>query len=625
MADKRKNTLDAFLPLFNSGEATDAYKYMGCQKAPKEGFTFRVWAPNARSVRLTGDFNSWDSEAFMNNIGYGVFELTVPSAKVYDSYKYYVEKSDGTFTYKADPYGFHMCTRPDNDSKVYDLDGFNWTDKDYLKNQKKKNTLESPVNIYEVHLGSWKKFSDGNFFSYRRVADELVSYVKKMNYTHIELMPVSEYPYDPSWGYQVTGYYAPTSRYGTPHDFMYLVNKCHSAGIGVIIDWVGAHFPKDDYGLIEFDGTCCYESNDYVMNEHPDWNTRIFNYGRNEVRSFLISNIIYWLDKYHIDGIRVDAVASMIYLDYGRSGKECHPNFYGGNENLEAIHFMRCMNKAAFAFNPSVMMIAEESTAYPMVTKPGDIGGLGFNYKWNMGWMNDSLSYMSTDPIFRKSIHNNLTFSLTYAFSENFILPLSHDEVVHGKASMIGKMPGSYEEKFNNLRAFYAYMTAHPGKKLTFMGSEFAQFIEWDYKKELDWFLLSYDTHKLMHKFVRDLNKFYLDNPPLYENDSDWNGFQWISGDDNEQSIIVFRRIDKKGNELIAVCNFCPVRRDHYRIGIPSGKKLTPIFSSDYKKYGGTGTPLRTVTVKEIPYHGLNFSSEITIPPMSVTFYKTVK
>ncbi|MBQ2942747.1 MAG: 1,4-alpha-glucan branching protein GlgB [Clostridia bacterium] len=620
-----KVSLGDFLSEFNQGNSTNAYEFMGCHKSASGGFTFRVWAPNARSVRLTGDFNFWDKDAFMDNIGYGVFELTVPSAKVYDSYKYYVEKSDGTFVYKCDPYGYHMCTRPDNDSKVYDLDGFKWTDKAYLTKNAKKDTLSSPVNIYEMHLGSWRKHQDGNFFSYRTIADDLVSYLKEMNYTHVELMPVSEYPFDPSWGYQVTGYYAPTSRYGTPHDFMYLVNKCHEAGIGVIIDWVGAHFPKDEYGLIEFDGTCCYESNDYVMNEHPDWNTRIFNYGRNEVRSFLISNVLYWLDKYHVDGIRVDAVASMLYLDYGRGGREWHPNYFGGKENLEAINFMRKMNAAAFAFKPSVMMIAEESTIFPMVTKPDYMGGLGFNYKWNMGWMNDMLKYISNDPLFRKSIHGTLTHSFSYAFTENYILPLSHDEVVHGKCSMIGKMPGVYEDKFSNLRAFYAYMMAHPGKKLTFMGSEFAQFIEWDFKKELDWFLLSVDSHRKTQRFIKDLNKFYLENPPLYEMDTDPEGFSWISGDDADQSIITFRRIDKKGDELICICNFCPVRRDRYRIGIPYGKKITPVFSSDYRKYGGTGTPLRTVPVKAIPYHGLENSSEVTIPPMCVTFYKIVK
>ncbi len=617
----KNKTLATQLSAFHQGNSADAYRFMGCQKA-KRGFVFRVWAPNAKSVRVVGRFNNWDKECPpMEQIGYGIWEQQVKNAVAYDEYKYYVERQDGTFVMKSDPYGFHMCTPPDNASKVYSLDEFQWEDGAYLKGQKEKNPLEQPINIYEVHLGSWRKYEDGNHFSYTKAADELIAYVKKMGYTHIELMPVSEYPYDPSWGYQVTGYYAPTSRYGTPHDFMSFVNQCHKAGIGVILDWVGAHFPKDENGLYEFDGSCCYESSDTVMNEHPDWNTRIFNYERNEVQSFLISNVLYWLDMYHIDGIRVDAVASMLYLDYGRRDREWHPNKYGGNQNIGAIEFLRKLNSAAFAFNSSVLMIAEESTAFPMVTKPGFDGGLGFNFKWNMGWMNDMLSYMSSDPLFRKGMHNNLTFSLTYAFSENYILPLSHDEVVHGKCSMINKMPGEYEEKFDNLRTFYGYMMAHPGKKLNFMGNEFAQFIEWNYKQELDWMLLNYPNHKQMQLFIRELNQFYLEHPALWKNDADWNGFWWLTNDDRDQSVIAFCRSDGE-EELMVVCNFCPVQRKQYRIGVPENAAYKPVFSSDYKRYGGAGTPLRTVTAQNIEWHGFEQSVSVTVPPMSTVFYQ---
>ena len=618
--------------LFHKGENYKTYELLGCHRAEQAGqtgFLFRVWAPHAKGIRVVGDFNHWDYTAApkmaqMENSS-DLWECFIPGVQIYDAYKYYIEKQDGSFCYKSDPYAYHMETRPGTASKVYDIDGFKWTDGRYRSTVSRRNLMKNPLNIYELHLGSWKQTEEGEFLSYNRLAEQLIPYVKEMGYTHIELMPVSEYPFDPSWGYQVTGYYAPTSRYGTPHAFMNFVNQCHLAGIGVIVDWVAAHFPKDEQGLYEFDGQCCYEYEDPLKNEHPDWGTRIFDYGKNEVKSFLISNVVYWLEKYHVDGIRVDAVASMLYLDYGKQDGQWRANQYGENKNLEAIEFLREMNTAAFEANPSALMIAEESTAFPLVTKPPYEGGLGFNFKWNMGWMNDMLQYMSTDPLYRKGLHHNLTFSLTYAFSENYILPLSHDEVVHGKASMINKMPGDYDQKFDNLRAFYGYMMAHPGKKLNFMGNEFAQFIEWNFAQGLDWLLLDYPRHRQMQDYVKDLNHFYLEHPPLWQNDTDWEGFQWISHDDHEQSVIAFRRIDQKGKELIAVCNFCPVLRENYRIGVPYRGKYTPVLSSDDKKYGGLGTALTAVTSEDVPMHGYLQSVELTVPPMSTVFYTVEK
>ena len=622
----KADQLSEAIARFSAGTSTDAYQFLGCHPQTvdgQEGYVFRVWAPQARSVRVLGRFNDWDkSSPAMERIAPAIWERFIPGVQTYDEYKYYIERPDGTFVFRADPYATHSATRPNNASKVFDLDGFQWTDGAYRRARGRRDVLRSPVNIYEMHLGSWRRHADGNFLSYVECAQQLIPYLKDMGYTHVELLPISEYPYDPSWGYQVTGYYAPTSRYGTPHDFMKFVDLCHNAGIGVIIDWVGAHFPRDECGLFEFDGSCCYEPSDPLRREHPDWGTRIFDYGRYEVRSFLISNVVYWLDKFHIDGIRVDAVASMLYLDYGRRGGEWRPNKDGGNINLEAVQFLRDMNAAALTFDPSAIMAAEESTAFPMVTKPGYDGGLGFNFKWNMGWMHDMVDYMSTDPLFRKGKHNNLTFSLTYAFSENFVLPLSHDEVVHGKCSLVNKMPGDYAEKFQGLRAFYGYMMTHPGKKLLFMGGEFAQFIEWDEKKELDWLLLDYDKHCEMQSYVRDLNHFYLDHPALWQNDIDWQGFQWISCDDWQQSVIAFRRVDAKGKEVVVVCNFCPVTRTGYRIGVPKAGTYAPVLSSDDAKYGGTGTELAPVKAKKEEMHGLPYSVELTLPPMSTVFYE---
>ncbi len=607
------------LRAFQSGIYTKAYKLFGCHKA-KKGYVFRVWAPRADRVSVVGDFNGWDEDAsVMHPIGGGVFEYTVENAKEFENYKYYIKKGGRAF-YKSDPYAFHAGTRPETASKVYDIRAIQIDDADYRKSR--PNPLSAPINIYEVHLGSWQKHADGNFFSYRTLAKTLVPYVKRMGYTHVEFLPVSEHPYDLSWGYQITGYYAPSSRYGTPSDFAYLVESFHKAGIGVILDFVGAHFPKDAHGLMEFDGACLYEYDDPLKKEHPDWNTRIFDYGRGEVRSFLISNICFFIETYHIDGFRVDAVASMLYLDYGKRGGAWRPNKHGGNENLEAIELLKEMNRAAFSLDPKVLMIAEESTAFPLITKPPHDGGLGFNFKWNMGWMNDMLAYMEKDPLFRKGMHNHLTFSLTYAFSENFILPLSHDEVVHGKRSLIEKMPGSYEEKFHNLRAFYGLMMAHPGKKLQFMGGEFAQFIEWDVRRELDWQLLGYDMHQKMQRFVRELNHFYLSHASLWENDTDWDGFSWLSNDDNQNSVIAFARTDRQGKSLLIVCNFCPVLRENYRIGVSESGIYRPAFSTDKKIYGGTGVRLARRRTEPVPFHGKAQSLRFTLPPLSTIFYE---
>lgn len=612
---------EKFLYYFRRGEEAHAYRYLGCHRA-EEGFVFRVWAPCAKSVALAGDFNDWKTDdIYMKKIGGGIWEAECKNAKIYDNYKYAIEKRDGTKVLKSDPYAFHTATRPENASKIYAVDEYKWTDGEYIKNRGKYSSVSSPVNIYEVHLGSWQKHGDSNPLNYRVLADRLSEYVSDMGYTHVEIMPVTEYPYDPSWGYQVTGYFAPTSRYGTPEDFSYFVDKMHSHGIGVIADWVGAHFPKDEHALREFDGTSCYEYSDPLKREHPHWDTMIFDYARGEVVSFLMSSVMFWQEVYHIDGIRFDAVASMLYLDYGRGGGAWRPNCFGGNYNLEAIDFLKKVCTAVKKQNPDAIMIAEESTAFPMVTHNAEDGGLGFDYKWNMGWMNDILDYMATDPLFRKGKHDSLTFSMTYAFSENFILPLSHDEVVHGKGSIIGKMPGSYEDKFASVRTLYGYMMAHPGKKLTFMGNEFGQFDEWNYADELKWELLDYPMHEKLRRYVKDLNRFYLKTSAMWQNDNDWEGFRWICADDRSQSVISFAREDRDGNMLIAVCNFCPVTRRDYRIGVPKEGRLTCVFSSAKKIYGGTGERIPSAKTSKTPMHGYPQSASILIPALSVSYY----
>ena len=610
-----------FLKAFSSAGASDAYKYLG-SFSEKGKTVFRVWAPNAAAVSVVGSFNEWDESADpMNKKDGGIWEKKIPALDNYASYKYAITGTDGVTVLKSDPYARHFETAPANASKFYFSD-YKWRDDEWREKRRKSNIYESPVNIYELHAGSWRRFEDGNTYDYVTLARELSKYLKKMNYTHVELMPITEYPYEGSWGYQVSGYFAPTSRYGTPDDFKKFVDIMHENGIGVILDWVPAHFPRDGFGLYRFDGTPCYEYADPRKGEHKEWGTVVFDYGKPEVRSFLISSAVFWIKEYHIDGLRVDAVASMLYLDYGRQNGEWVPNSYGGRENLEAVQFLKDVNTAAFGADPSIMMIAEESTAWPLVTKPPHTGGLGFNFKWNMGWMNDMLRYMSLDPLFRKDNHDCLTFSFFYAFSENFILPISHDEVVHGKCSMIEKMPGEYDMKFASLKAFYTYMMSHPGKKLLFMGQEFAQFIEWDYKKGLDWLLLDYEAHRNMQNYVAQLNKFYLKSPELWEIDYSWDGFSWISNDDNSQSIISFRRIDKSGNEIITVCNFVPVDREDYRIGVPRAGSYRRIFCSDDAKFGGKTQTARSFRSEKIPMHGYENSVALSIPAMSVSYFR---
>ena len=614
-----------FVGDFHNGRLTDAYKYMGAHTYGNET-VFRVWAPNAQDVSVVGDFNGWDHNAhhMVRISNDGIYEGIISGLKCFDNYKYSILSADGQRYLRADPYAFHSETRPATSSKLYDIEGYEWNDKKWCDERQKKNIYDSPVNIYEVHAASWRRFEDNNLFDYEKLAHELCDYVKEMGYNYIELMPMSEYPFDGSWGYQVTGYYSPTSRYGTAKDFMKFVDICHQNGIGVLLDWVPAHFPKDAHGLYQYDGTHCYEYADSRKGEHKEWGTAVFDFGRQEVRSFLISNACYWFEEYHIDGLRVDAVASMLYLDYNRRDGEWMANIYGGNENLEAVEFLQKLNTAIFARYPYALMTAEESTAWPLVTRPVDMGGLGFNLKWNMGWMNDILRYMSLDPLFRKDNHNLMTFSLVYAFSENFVLSISHDEVVHLKGSLIEKMPGDYDNKFKNLRTFYGYMTAHPGKKLLFMGQEFAQFKEWNYQTELDWGLLTFEKHKKMQDFVKALNKLYLTTPALYEIDFSYDGFKWIAADDTAQSIVSFRRIDKSGKEIICVCNFVPVTRENYRIGVPEDGSYKIIFNSDDEKYGGDGIlenkKITAFEAEDEPMHGFDQSINMCIPALSVIY-----
>lgn len=627
---KKHSENDVPLYLFHEGSNSNAYEYFGSHRKNKNTVVFRVWAPDAKNVSVTGDFNDWSETENpmkpLKNSG-GVWEAEIKNIKPYDMYKYCVTAADGRTLMKCDPYGFHMETRPGTATKYYEIDDcYEWHDEKWVEGRNGKNIYESPVNIYEIHAGSWKQYDDGNFYSYRALADALVPYVKKMGYTHIEFMPLTEYPFDGSWGYQVTGYFAATSRYGEPKDLMYLVDKCHENGIGVILDWVPAHFPKDANGLYEFDGGPLYEYSDPRKGEHYGWGTRVFDFGKNEVRSFLMSSASFWLKKYHLDGIRIDAVASMLYLDYDRKDGEWVPNKNGGNENLEAVEFLQKLNENIFRDFPYAMMIAEESTSWPMVTKPVFSGGLGFNFKWNMGWMNDILRYFSLDGFFRKYNHDCITFSMFYAFSENFVLPISHDEVVHGKKSLIDKMPGSYDEKFAGVRAFLGYMMAHPGKKLMFMGQEFGQFIEWNYEKGLDWLLLDYPKHRALQNYFKKINEFYKANPAFWQIDYSWEGFSWISSDDKDNSVIAFRRIDEKGKEIIVVCNFTNVERCDYRIGIPKKGAYKIVFNSDDVDFGGEGKGNKgKLKTESINMHGFEQNISLDLPPMSAIYIKKTR
>ena len=622
---KASNPSDLPIYLFKQGNNMEAYRYFGahlCAQDGQAGVVFRVWAPHAQAVSVVGDFNRWTPDAdMMHKVADAVWELFIPGMKAYDVYKFCITTPSGEQVYKADPYAFHAETRPANGSKVYDIGGYPWGDAAWDEAQKKRDVLNSPMLIYELHAGSWKMKEEGVPYNYSELADELIPYIKEMGYTHVELLPITEYPFDGSWGYQVTGYFAPTSRYGTPHDFMAFVDKLHQAGIGVILDWVPAHFPKDGYGLYMFDGAPCYEDPNPRRGEHKEWGTMVFNYGMPEVQSFLISSALFWVEQYHIDGLRVDAVASMLYLDYNRRDGEWEQNVNGGKENLEAIAFLQKCNSTVLGRYPYKMMIAEESTAWPLVTKPASDGGLGFNFKWNMGWMNDMLSYMKTDPLFRSGNHGKVTFSFFYAFSENFVLPISHDEVVHGKCSLINKMPGDYEQKFANLRTFYGYMTAHPGKKLLFMGQEFGQFIEWDENKPLDWMLLGYDKHRQLQAYVKDLNAFYRETPAMWEIDYSWEGFQWIVPDDNQQSVIAFLRRDAKGKMVMVVCNFNPVLREGYEMGVPNAGSYKEVLNSDDPKYGGSGVTNGTVRSRKGAMHGFEQHVSLTLPPLSTLYF----
>jgi 1,4-alpha-glucan branching enzyme len=618
------------LEVFHTGDSVRAYDFLGAHlvnRNDKNGVVFRVWAPTARSVSVAGDFNNWNNEAnYMYNIGYGVWEVFVEGVKQFCTYKYCIESEYGDRLMKADPYAFHAQTRPGQASVVYDIESYSWNDSEWFNKRKENNISSSPMNIYEIHAGSWRKYPDGNFFNYQKLADELIPYLKEMHYTHVQLMPIMEYPYDGSWGFQTTGYYAPTSRYGTPSDFMAFVDKLHGEGIGVILDWVPSNFPTDDFGLARFDGSPLYESNDPKTSKRDSWGTCLFNYARFEVTSFLVSCAMFWLDKYHIDGLRIGALSSMLYLDYGKTEGEWEPNKFGGKENLDAVDFVKRLNTAVHMYHPDVMMFAEENTSWPKLTHKIEDGGLGFDFKWNMGWMNDMLHYMSLNSMWRPFNHDSLTFSFYYAFSEKFLLPISHDEISHGKGSLIKQMPGKYDEQFAGVRAFITYMYAHPGKKLVFMGTEIGQFDEWNHEEAIQWDLLEFEKHKKLRTFFKELNKFYLDCKPLYELDTVWKGFDWIHHDDYTNSVIAFKRTDKNGDEIVSVCNFQPIRRDEYCIGVPKYGLYDEVFNSDEERFGGSGVVNgNNIKTEVMKIHGFDQGLSLTLPPLSVIYLRCTK
>jgi 1,4-alpha-glucan branching enzyme len=616
--------------LFSEGRHFRTYEKLGAHRAERDGVSgvsFTVWAPNAARVSVVGDFNDWNENAdpMTPHGDAGLWERFVPGVGPGALYKYRLVSNIGGYRAdKADPYGFAGEIRPLTASKVCDLSGYDWGDAAWMSARAGAQALDAPVTTYELHLGSWMRGDGNRWLTYREIASKLADYVHDIGYTHVELMPITEHPFDGSWGYQTVGYFAPTSRFGSPHDFMYLVDHLHQRGIGVILDWVPAHFPTDAHGLGYFDGTHLYEHADPRQGHHPDWNTSVFNYSRVEVRNFLVSSALFWLDKYHIDGLRVDAVASMLYLDYGRREGEWIPNRHGGKENLEAIDFLRLVNQRTHIEFPGVMMIAEESTAWPAVSRPTYLGGLGFDYKWNMGWMHDILQYASADPVYRSYEQNRLTFSLVYAFGENFVLPFSHDEVVHGKRSMIGKMPGDNWRKFANLRVLYGFMFGHPGKKLMFMGCEFGQWREWNHDASLDWDLLAQPPHSGLQRWVRDLNTLYRGQRAMYEVDYDVAGFEWVDCSDSERSVVSFlRRAKDRSDLLLFVCNFTPVPRYNYRIGAPSGGFWKELLNSDAPLYGGSGQGnLNGAEAHPLPLHGRPYSLSLTLPPLAIIVLK---
>ena len=620
--------------LFGQGTHYDLYNKLGAHPMTvdeEEGVYFAVWAPNAAAVSIVGDFNEWDENATpMERLEpLGIYQIFLTGIKVGDIYKYCVTAQDGKKTLKADPYGFQAELRPNNASVVADISDFKWHDSRWMKKREKFDDKKNPMFVYEVHPGSWKKHEqteedEDGFYNYREIAHELATYVKDMGYTHVELMGIAEHPFDGSWGYQVTNYFAPTSRHGSPEDFQYFMDYMHEHNIGVILDWVPAHFPRDAFGLAEFDGTCLYEYADPRKGEHPDWGTKVFDYGKTEVQNFLICNALFWLEHYHVDGLRVDAVASMLYLDYGREDGQWVPNIYGGNENLEAIEFFKHLNTIVKKRNPGIVMIAEESTAWPKVTDKAEYGGLDFSLKWNMGWMHDFLEYMKLDPYFRKYNHTKMNFAMVYAYSENYMLVLSHDEVVHLKCSMIEKMPGSYEDKFKNLMAGYAFMTGHPGKKLLFMGQDFGQHREWSEKRELDWFLLDKEPNRHLQAFVKELLHLYKNNKCLYEYDCYPEGFEWINADDGDRSIFSFVRHSESGkSNMLFVINFTPVERPDYRVGTTCRRKHTLVLNSDDKKFGGTGKrrPKEYKPAKK-ECDGRKYSFRYKLPAYGVAVFK---